>query len=71
MTADAREALLYYGEILNIRRVSLGLLDRQVPVHRVRLIYEGGALKPKLASTWETAVEGTRRKVKGVEVLLQ
>ncbi len=71
MQADAQEALRYYGETLNIRRASLGLLDKQVPVHRVRLIYEGGVLKPKNVKVLDKAVEDAREKVKGVEVLFQ
>ncbi|MGZ3461765.1 MAG: hypothetical protein ACXU86_25010, partial [Archangium sp.] len=41
MIADAREALGYYGETLNIRRPGL---KGRVKVQRVRLIYEGGKL---------------------------
>ena len=49
MIADASATLPYYGERLNIRKPSLHLRDSQVLVHRVRLIYEGGALKPERA----------------------
>ncbi|WNG58585.1 hypothetical protein F0U59_30440 [Archangium gephyra] len=74
MTADASEALGYYGQALNIRRSSLQHLVRQgseVPVQRVRLIYEGGALKPKKAGVFDAAVNKTQEEVPGVEVLLQ
>jgi hypothetical protein len=71
MTADASEALRYYGETLNIRRPALELLDKQVPVHRVRLIYEGGELKPRDSKRLGAAVNNAQGKVKGVEVLFQ
>ncbi len=74
MMADASEALGYYGVTLDIRRPSLQPLLREgskVPVHRVRLIYEGGVLKPKDLSNVTAAVEEDRRKVPGVEVLFQ
>jgi hypothetical protein len=54
MVADAREALGYYGETLDIRRASLKHLGPEVPVQRVHLIYEGGELKPKNPG-WEKA----------------
>ncbi len=69
--ADAREALRYYGETLNIRRPTLELLDKQVLVHRVRLIYEGGELKPRKPATLAAALEEAQNKVQGVEVLFQ
>ena len=74
MIADASEALAYYGETLNIRRPSLAPLLREgseVPVQRVRLIYEGGALKPENVNVLKEAVEQTRRQVPGVEVSFQ
>ncbi|WP_306818978.1 hypothetical protein [Archangium lipolyticum] len=71
MVADASEALRYYGETLNIRRRVLELFDKQVSVRRVRLIYEGGELKPKKPNEQKAAVEETGREVKGVEVLFQ
>jgi hypothetical protein len=43
LRADASEALAYYGETLDIRRPDL---ERRAEVQRVRLIYEGGKLKP-------------------------
>ncbi|HYO58757.1 hypothetical protein [Archangium sp.] len=74
MTADASEALGYYGETLDIRRPSLKPLLREsskVPVQRVRLIYEGGALKPMKVDDLKAAMSGAQDKVKGVEVLFQ
>ncbi|MGZ3460398.1 MAG: hypothetical protein ACXU86_18070 [Archangium sp.] len=74
MIADASEALGYYGERLDIRRSSLKPLLREaseVPVQRVRLIYEGGALKPKRIDDLNAAMREAEKKVKGVEVLFQ
>jgi hypothetical protein len=68
MTADASEALAYYGETLDIRRPTLKL---RVQVQRVRLIYEGGALKPMDPIGLERAERRTRKKILGVEVLFQ
>ncbi|HEX5746194.1 MAG TPA: hypothetical protein VFZ09_08115, partial [Archangium sp.] len=71
---DANEALRKYGERLDIRRDSLQRFFGEagdVPVQQVRLIYEGGALKPKDVDLLSTAVDETRRKVPGVEVLFQ
>ena len=64
MMADASEALGYYGETLDIRRPSLQHLGTEVPVHRVRLIYEGGTLKPRRLQTcwmqpWTKREEGS------------
>ncbi|HYO52404.1 hypothetical protein [Archangium sp.] len=74
MIEDAREALRKYGETLDIRRPSLKPLFRQgsqVPVARVRLIYEGGELKPKDVGVLKKAVDATKAAVPGVEVLFQ
>jgi CBS-domain-containing membrane protein len=74
MKADASEALGYYGETLDIRRPSLKQLVREgseVPVQRVRLIYEGGKLKPEKVNVLKAAVEEAEHAVKGVEVLFQ
>ncbi|WP_187344892.1 hypothetical protein [Cystobacter ferrugineus] len=74
MIADAREALGYYGETLDIRRSSLQLLlhqVREVPVRRVRLIYEGGPLKPKDADAMKAFMISVRENAPGVEVLFQ
>ncbi|WP_257461749.1 hypothetical protein [Archangium lipolyticum] len=71
MIADASDALRYYGGTLDIRRPSLQHLGPQVLVQRVRLIYEGGTLAPRDASTLAAVVNNTRGAVKGVEVLFQ
>jgi hypothetical protein len=74
MKADAKEALGYYGETLDIRRPSLKHLihgGSEVPVPRVRLIYEGGALKTKDVTKLKAAVDETKTAVPGVEVLFQ
>ena len=71
MVADAREALGYYGETLDIRRASLKHLGPEVPVQRVHLIYEGGDLKPKNPGWEKTAVKKARKEAPGVEVLFQ
>jgi hypothetical protein len=71
MIADARDALRYYGETLNIRRPSLKYLGTEVRVRRVRLIYEGGALKPTDLRVQEAAVNAAQGRVQGVEVLVQ
>ncbi|WP_309897635.1 hypothetical protein [Archangium sp.] len=74
LTADAREALRYYGQTLDVRRDALQPLLRggsEVPVQRVRLIYEGGTLMPINAGLLQSAVNETRRVVPGVEVLFQ
>ncbi|WP_239470221.1 hypothetical protein [Archangium violaceum] len=69
--ADANDALRYYGGMLDIRRPSLQHLGPKVPVQRVRLIYEGGTLKPTDARTLDTVMFNTQGAVKGVEVLFQ
>jgi hypothetical protein len=74
LTADAREALRYYGQTLDVRRDALQPLLREgseVPVQRVRLIYEGGDLMPTNAGMLQSAVNETLRVVPGVEVLFQ
>jgi hypothetical protein len=74
MVADAREALTYYGETLDIRRPSLQPLvleGSEVSVQRVRLIYEGGDLKPKNIDALNTAVGTARKAVPRVEVLFR
>jgi len=71
---DANEALRKYGEALDIRRHSLQLLlpeGSEVQVSRVRLIFEGGDLKPMDMDDWKSAVSATRAVVPGVEVLVQ
>jgi hypothetical protein len=71
MTADASEALRYYGETLDVRRPVLKYLGSEVQVQRVRLIYEGGRLKPTKLRVEETAVEEARNAVPGVEILVR
>jgi hypothetical protein len=74
IVADAREALRKYGETLDIRRHSLQPLLREsseVPVPKVRLIYEGGALLPKDVRDLKTAARQAEQAVPGVEVLFQ
>ncbi|WP_157758664.1 hypothetical protein [Cystobacter fuscus] len=74
MIEDAREALRKYGETLDVRRDSLQRLfgaAGEVPVQRVRLVYEGGELKPTAVDALRTAVNETKKVVPGVEVLFQ
>jgi hypothetical protein len=74
MIEDAKEALRKYGGILDIRRDSLRPLlpqGREVPIQRVRLVYEGGALLPTDVDALRRAVDKTKRKVPAVEVLFQ
>ncbi|OJT18504.1 hypothetical protein BO221_41340 [Archangium sp. Cb G35] len=74
MVEDAREALQKYGGKLDIRRDSLQSLlhgDREVPVRQVRLVYEGGALKPTQVDNLDAVVTAVEGKVQGVEVLFQ
>ncbi|ATB43397.1 hypothetical protein CYFUS_008877 [Cystobacter fuscus] len=71
---DAREALQKYGERLDIRRESLHSLfpdGRKVQVSRVRLIYEGGELKPMKIDDLDSVVTAAEQAVPGVEVLFQ
>jgi hypothetical protein len=68
MVADARAALAYYGETLDIRRPGL---QGRVTVQRVRLIYEGGPLKPRNVDVMKEVMSETQEKVPGVEVLFQ
>ena len=67
MIADAKEALDYYGETLDIRRPGIEL---HVEIQRVRLIYEGGKLKPRELDMTE-AIRITEQNVPRVEVLFQ
>jgi len=68
MKADAREALRKYGGTLDIRRPGL---EGRAAVQRVRLIYEGGPLKP--TNEWElsAAMREAENTVPEVEVLFQ
>ncbi|HYO55510.1 hypothetical protein [Archangium sp.] len=74
MIEDAREALRKYGETLDIRRDSLQPLlreDSNVLVQRVRLVYEGGELKPTNVNDLNAAIREVEDAVPGVEVLFQ
>ncbi|WNG32130.1 hypothetical protein F0U62_48455 [Cystobacter fuscus] len=74
MKVDATEAMLKYGGALDIRRDSLWPLLREgskVSIQRVRLIYEGGELKPKSVADLDAAVREAENAVPGVEVLFQ
>ncbi|RKH70503.1 hypothetical protein D7X55_06990 [Corallococcus sp. AB049A] len=68
MGADARAALRYYGETVNVRRPGLEGLAR---IRRVRLIYEGGALKPRDTDTLKVVLTELRNGVEGVEIQIQ
>jgi hypothetical protein len=71
---DANEAFQKYGEALDVRRDSLQSLlpeDGEVRVSRVRLIYEGGNLKPKSPADLDASVRRARSDVPGVEVSVQ
>nr|WP_306440935.1 hypothetical protein [Myxococcus llanfairpwllgwyngyllgogerychwyrndrobwllllantysiliogogogochensis] len=64
---DARAALRYYGETLNIRRPGL---EQTVQIKRVRLIYEKTS-KPLNSDALDRAVNRAETRAKGVEVLFQ
>ncbi|QAT88695.1 hypothetical protein EJ065_7170 [Corallococcus coralloides] len=68
MITDASDALRYYGETLDIRRPGL---KQTVQVRRVRLVYEGGGLKPESANDLANALGEVRNEVTGVEVYFQ
>ncbi|MET0401391.1 MAG: hypothetical protein ABW123_03265, partial [Cystobacter sp.] len=71
---DAGQALRHYGERLDIRRRTLQSLlpeGSEVQVPRVRLIYEGGGLKPRNAGDLAAALTRARSDVPGVEVSFQ
>ena len=74
MVEDASEALHKYGGTLDIRRGSLQFLlpgGGDVPVQRVRLVYEGAALKPTQVDNLDAFVTAAEEAVPGVEVLFQ
>ncbi|ATB29850.1 hypothetical protein [Melittangium boletus] len=74
MMDDAREALRKYGGTLDIRRDSLQPLLREgseVPIQRVRLVYEGGALKPAQMKSLDSSMNAIMAAVPEVEVLFQ
>ncbi|MBZ4374646.1 hypothetical protein [Corallococcus sp. AS-1-6] len=68
MFEDASAALRYYGETLNIRRPGMQM---DVRVQKVRLIYEGGRLKPRDTGDLVRALMNTRDAITGVEVVFQ
>ncbi|HYV45308.1 MAG TPA: hypothetical protein VFA20_10625 [Myxococcaceae bacterium] len=70
MKADAAAALRFYGETLDIRRRPLKYLGPKVQIHRVRLVYEGGALKPDLKLLPEV-LNDVQEDIAGVEVIVQ
>jgi hypothetical protein len=70
IAADAQAALDYYGGTLDILRPSLKH-HVQVQVQRVRLVYEGGILRPKEPKALNAALRGVKASVPGVEVLVQ
>jgi hypothetical protein len=71
MKADAAAALRFYGETLDIRRPSLKHLGPEVQVRRVRLVYEGGELRPKDPRVLQRALDIARSGAQGVEVDVQ
>ncbi|WP_257455799.1 hypothetical protein [Archangium lipolyticum] len=74
MIEDAREALRNYGETLDIRRDSIQSLlpgGSKVKVPRVRLVYEGGDLKPKNENVLTRALDEAKEMVPEVEVSVQ
>jgi len=74
MRADAIEALRHYGETLDIRRSSIQSIlpgGSEVQIVRVRLIYEGGDLKPTKVNNLKAVVDAVQEVVPGVEVLFQ
>ncbi|NNB94287.1 hypothetical protein HI113_10260 [Corallococcus exiguus] len=70
MRADAGDALLYYGETVDIRRPEFKLRGIPVKVERVRLIYER-KLAPGDTDLLTSAMRNVKEDVKGVEVLFQ
>ena len=70
MRADAGDALLYYGETVDIRRPEFKLRGIPVKVERVRLIYER-KLAPSDTDLLTSAMRNVKEDVKGVEVLFQ
>ena len=68
METDAHAAWAYYGQTLDILRPGLKL---RVDIQRVRLIYEGGALRPGDSEIVKEAVSAIKNSVPGVEVEIQ
>jgi len=65
---DASAAVRYYGETLRIRRPGIAQTAR---IERVRLVYEGGQLKPADPKASRAAVRDAQHEVEGVEVSFQ
>ncbi|GMT96624.1 hypothetical protein KH5H1_07430 [Corallococcus caeni] len=68
MGADARAAVLYYGETVNVRRPGL---EGPARIRRVRLVYEGGALQYLDTAKLEGILADLQDQVPGVEVQIQ
>ncbi|NRD49373.1 hypothetical protein [Corallococcus exiguus] len=68
MIEDASAALSYYGETLNIRRPGI---EQTAQIQRVRLVYEGGQLKPADPKELRAAVRHSQEEIDGVEVSFQ
>ncbi|NPC70021.1 hypothetical protein HPP05_09730 [Corallococcus exiguus] len=68
MRADARAALRYYGEAVNVRRPGL---EGPARIRRVRLIYEGGDLKPGRMVDMKRPLRILRDEFPDVEVRIQ
>ncbi|HLK99253.1 MAG TPA: hypothetical protein VK539_01665 [Myxococcaceae bacterium] len=67
VATDARDALRHYAGEVNILRKSLRL---RVRIQRVRLVYEGGDLKPRDLKNWKAAVKDAKQRYADIEVLL-
>src|SRR5215217_474768 len=65
MTADASNALRYSGGELNIVRKEL---RQKAEVQRVRLVYEGGVLKPRNLDVLRNVMRTAKEEIHGVEV---
>ncbi|WP_370051384.1 hypothetical protein [Corallococcus sp. AB011P] len=68
MRTDARAALRYYGETANVRRPGL---EGPARIRRVRLIYEGDALKYWNTTMLEEILADLQDAVPGVEIQIQ
>jgi hypothetical protein len=68
MRADARAALRYYGETVNIRRPGL---EGPVQVRKVQLVYEGGDLSPSGTRQLRNVLTIVQKDFPGVEIHFQ
>ncbi|WP_426745097.1 hypothetical protein VZQ01_27285 [Myxococcus faecalis] len=68
MNEDAGMAMRYYGETLSIRRPGI---EQLAQVQRVRVVYDGGSLRPANPKAERAAVRETEHEVEGVEVLFR